>query len=328
MMTSYQIRHITDYQYEDAASLSYNEAHLLPRTTKTVLYDQKVTDAQIQIVPGWNDYRERLDYYGNRVIYYTVRQPHEHIVITASSRVQVKARTYSVSDNHEDDIDEQQTETNGQPMATWLREHAEESTEWEAIVQQLRQDISPPMLEARQFCLPSPYIPVLDSVTQLARQHFLPGRPVVEAVLSLMEAIFNDFEFVANATDVATPISEVMRKRQGVCQDFAQLMISAMRSQGLSARYMSGYIETVPPPGEEKLEGTDASHAWSSLYAPGLGWIDFDPTNNLIPTDQHVVLGWGRDFGDVTPVKGVYFGGSQHNLEVSVDMKREEIKTQ
>ena len=130
------------------------------------------------------------------------------------------------------------------------------------------------------------------------------------------------YDSVSGATTIATPLTEVIAARKGVCQDFAHLMLACLRAQGLAARYMSGYIETVPPPGQEKLEGSDASHAWCAVYVPTLGWIDFDPTNNLIPQAQHVVLGWGRDFGDVTPLKGVFFGSGKHELTVAVDMKR------
>jgi len=322
-MTDYQIHHITDYTYEDAASLSYNEAHLLPRSIKTMLYNQQVTDAQIQIEPGWNDYSERQDFFGNRVIYYTVRQPHTQIAITASSRVRVDGQLGPVNQTRDPVTDANQA---SQPAAFWLWENADQTEPWEDVVLQMRgelcDDQSPEVLDAQQFCLPSPLIPVVDIVAEMANVHFWPRRPIVEATLSLMTAIFNEFDFVPDATDVTTPISEVMEKRQGVCQDFAQLMICALRCQGLAARYMSGYIESIPPAGEIKLEGSDASHAWCSLYVPKLGWIDFDPTNNLLPIEQHVILGWGRDFGDVTPIKGVYYGGNNQTLNVSVDMKR------
>ncbi|MEM7127236.1 MAG: transglutaminase family protein [Chloroflexota bacterium] len=321
-MTTYQIRHITEYNYEEPASLSYNEAHLLPRSMTTFLYEQQVIDAHIEIEPGWNDYRERLDFYGNRVLYYTIRQAHEQTRITANCQVKISPSVLSDIQHASTQYVSTQQEY---PAAGWIRQKADTTEPWEEVAVQLHSKdalLSVQAFNIRQFCLPSPFIPHLKELQKLASVYFVPQRPVVEAAQSLMEGIFTDFDFVPEATDIATPLSDVLRHRQGVCQDFAHLMVGALRTQGLAARYMSGYIETVPPPGEVKLEGADASHAWCSLYVPSLGWIDFDPTNNLVPTDQHIILGWGRDFGDVSPVKGVFYGGSQQNLNVSVDMKR------
>jgi len=180
------------------------------------------------------------------------------------------------------------------------------------------------LLDTLPYALPSPFTPHLDELHRFAQKAFHPQRPVLDAALALMQQIFTEFEFVAGATDIATPLGDVLKERKGVCQDFAHLMVGALRTYGLAARYVSGYIETLPPPGQEKLVGTDASHAWCSLYVPQLGWVDFDPTNNLIPAEQHVVLGWGRDFGDVTPLKGVFYGPNEQELAVSVDMRRVE----
>jgi transglutaminase-like putative cysteine protease len=137
-----------------------------------------------------------------------------------------------------------------------------------------------------------------------------------------MDRIFNDFTFKPGFTTVSTPLSEVLKHRRGVCQDFAHLAIGCLRSLGLAARYVSGYIETLPPPGQVRLHGADVSHAWFSVFAPGLGWFDFDPTNNLIPRDRHIITAWGRDFSDVTPLKGIIFSGGSHRLIVSVDVER------
>ena len=170
--------------------------------------------------------------------------------------------------------------------------------------------------------LPSPFVTVFPEVRDFAQPSFPPQFPLLEAVAGLMQRIYHEFDFVAGTTSIATPLLEILEKRKGVCQDFAHLMLACLRSHGLAARYMSGYIETLPAPGKEKLTGTDASHAWCAIYVPGLGWVDFDPTNNLIPQEQHVVLGWGRDFSDVTPLKGVVFGDGRHTLSVAVDMQR------
>ncbi len=165
-------------------------------------------------------------------------------------------------------------------------------------------------------------VPLFRKMADYAAPSFPAGRGILEAVRNLMQRIFQDLDFVPGATNIATPISEVLEKRRGVCQDYAHLMVGCLRAQGLAARYVSGYIETLPPPGQEKLQGSDASHAWCSVFVPQLGWVDFDPTNNLLPSDQHIYLGWGRDFSDVTPLKGVFFSTGNHSISVSVDVIR------
>jgi transglutaminase-like putative cysteine protease len=159
-------------------------------------------------------------------------------------------------------------------------------------------------------------------ITNYALQSFTPGRPIYEAVYNLMGRIYKDFEFKPGFTTIATPLSEVMKQRKGVCQDFAHVGIACLRSIGLPARYVSGYIETLPPPGVEKLVGVDASHAWFSVFIPNIGWLDFDPTNNVVPSDQHITIGWGRDYFDITPLKGVILSSGPHRLSVSVDVRR------
>ena len=156
--------------------------------------------------------------------------------------------------------------------------------------------------------------------TNYARESFPAGRNLLEAVLDLTARIHRDFKFDSTATTVATPLAQMLEQRRGVCQDFAHLQIACLRSQGLPARYVSGYLETVPPPGQPKLFGADASHAWASFFCPGLGWIDVDPTNNLLPSMQHITLGWGRDYSDVCPIRGVLVGGEEHTLRVAVDV--------
>jgi transglutaminase-like putative cysteine protease len=160
------------------------------------------------------------------------------------------------------------------------------------------------------------------AIPAYALESFLPGRSLFEAVHDLMNRIHRDFEFKPGLTTIATPLANVMEQHKGVCQDFAHLAIACLRSMGLPARYVSGYVETIPPPGKEKLSGVDASHAWFSVFIPQTGWIDFDPTNNMIPTDQHISIGWGRDYSDITPLKGVVFSSGQHALHVSVNVKR------
>lgn len=303
----YRITHKTEYLYDEPATLCYNEARLGPRSVLLPLFEQVCLDRQITVEPPYDDARERIDFFGNPVLYFTVSQPHERMIITAASRVQVEpVRPVKQSESHADR----------------LAREAKNSPPWETVRDYLRNERTAESIEARQFVMSSPLISTWPDVESFARPSFGPGRPVLEAAYNLMERIFGTFDFVAGATTIATPLAEVLAKRRGVCQDFAHLMVAGLRANGLAARYVSGYIETLPPPGQEKLVGADASHAWCSVFVPELGWIDFDPTNNLIPSDQHIVLGWGRDFSDVTPLKGVFFSHGRHKLQVEVDVER------
>jgi transglutaminase-like putative cysteine protease len=179
-------------------------------------------------------------------------------------------------------------------------------------------------MEARQFVLESPFVNVDPLFSEYARQVFVPGRPLLFAVHELMRRIFTEFVYDPEFTTIATPLLEVFEHRRGVCQDFAHFAIACLRSLGLSARYVSGYLETLPLQGQSQLIGAAASHAWVSVYCPELGWIDFDPTNNLMPADRHIVVAWGRDYSDVTPLKGTIIGGGAHELEVRVEMQKVE----
>ena len=166
-------------------------------------------------------------------------------------------------------------------------------------------------------------VPMIPELHDYAEKSFAKGRPLLEAVEDLTTRLYTDFTYDPGFTTIATPLADVVKHRRGVCQDFAHLGIACLRALGLAARYVSGYIETDPPPDQEPLEGADASHAWFSVYLPQFGWIDFDPTNNQIPADRHITVAWGRDYADVTPLKGVVFGSGTHELSVSVDCKRE-----
>jgi transglutaminase-like putative cysteine protease len=192
---------------------------------------------------------------------------------------------------------------------------------WEEAARLLRDDHSAAGLEAYQFRFESPRIRARREFAAYARQSFTQRRPLSEALLDLTARIHNDFRFDAKATTGRTPVEEVFRRRRGVCQDFAHIQIACLRSLNLAARYVSGYLRTYPPPGQQRLVGADASHAWVSAYCPGSGWLDVDPTNNLVPSDGHVTLAWGRDYGDVSPLRGLILGGGAHRLKVSVDME-------
>lgn len=303
----YRIIHKTEYIYDEPASLCYNEARMQPRSLMHPMFEQICLDMQITVEPPYSDYRQRTDFFGNHVLYFTVPQSHEQMLITATSEVQV-----------EPVWDQGRTV----PRADLLEKDAKSSPAWETVRDQLQNALAADTVEARQFVMNSPLVTVSPEVAGYAAPSFAGGRPILEATYDLMQRIFYEFDFVSGVTTIATPLAEVLEKRRGVCQDFAHLMVACLRAKGLAARYMSGYIETLPPPGEEKLVGADASHAWCAVFVPGQGWIDFDPTNNLIPKDQHIVLGWGRDFSDVTPLRGVFFSHGQHKLQVEVDVIR------
>ncbi|BCR07016.1 transglutaminase [Desulfuromonas versatilis] len=287
---NYRVVHTTEYLYSDWAGLCHNEARLQPRQ----LPGQKCLSSVLRIDPPPVDYRERLDFFGNRVAYFAIQSSHERMVVTATSEVAITA--------------EQNLFAFGNEMA------------WETVRERLRSDHTPESFDALQYTLDSPVVIADGEMLDYAQDSFTAGRPLVEAVSNLMQRIHRDFTYSPGFTTIATPLSEVIAHRRGVCQDFAHFAIGCLRSVGLAARYVSGYIETLPPPGAPRLVGADASHAWFSVYLPDLGWLDFDPTNNQIPREQHITVAWGRDFADVTPLKGVAFGGGQHKLQVSVDV--------
>jgi transglutaminase-like putative cysteine protease len=171
-----------------------------------------------------------------------------------------------------------------------------------------------------QYLMPSHHTAVTPELMEFAAPSFPPGRPILECAWDLTRRIYTDFAYDDAATDIATTIDDLLEIQRGVCQDFAHLLIGALRVHGLPARYVSGYLLTHPPAGKEKLVGSDASHAWVSVWSPSIGWVDFDPTNDMIPKDEHITIAYGRDFQDVSPVTGVLLGGGSHNIDVSVDV--------
>lgn len=289
----YRVTHTTEFQYEAPVGLCYNEARLLPRA----LPYQKVLSADLQIFPAPHDRYERFDYFGNRTSFFSIQQPHEQLIVTAVSEVEVETVQSSLFMNAD-------------------------SLRWEDVRERLRKDRTLEIIDASQFVLDSPMISVDNGLAEYARTAFLPERSLGEAVSDLMQRIFREFKYDPEFSTIATPLKEVLAHRSGVCQDFAHLAIGCLRAMGLAARYVSGYIETDTPPGKERLVGADASHAWFSVYHPEAGWLNFDPTNNQIPGNRHVTVAWGRDFADVTPLKGLAFGGGEHALKVSVDVLR------
>ncbi|MDB6076936.1 MAG: Transglutaminase [Akkermansiaceae bacterium] len=285
----YRIRHRTTYRYEIPANLGHNEARLRPRD----LPGQRCLSWKLSIEPGPEYHRERYDSFGNHIDHFSIQRPHTELVITAQSEVEVLSSRQL-------------------PL--------ESAAAWDAVPGMLRAAKDAASLDARAFALASPQVPVSAELAEFARIDFAPGRPTLEGVAALNARIFREFKFDPGFTTVSTPVADVLANRRGVCQDFAQVMIAALRSIHLPARYVSGYLETLPPPGKPKLVGADASHAWVSVFVPGQGWVDFDPTNNVRPSDRHIITAIGRDYGDVAPLRGVTVGGTSHKLSVSVDV--------
>lgn len=289
----YRIRHITRYAYDNPVSQCYNKAHLLPRNTPS----QRCLDTRISIAPQANWLREHKDYFGNRYCYFMLNEPHLSLEIDITSRIEVT------------------------PM------QPENALDLGCSVEEARERISLALdsttLDAREFLLDSAMIRSSDALREYAKPSFTAERSLLSATRDLTRRIFEDFTYDPEFSTIATPLKEVLEHKRGVCQDFAHLAIGCLRSLGFPARYVSGYLETLPPPGEKKLIGADASHAWFAVYSPGDGWFEFDPTNNNMPTGQHIVTAWGRDYADVTPLQGVIFdGGGEQTLEVSVDVAR------
>jgi transglutaminase-like putative cysteine protease len=286
----YRIAHRTAYKYKYPVSVGNHVACLKPRT---LLHHQLVrSELRIQPLPATRT--ERVDYFGNLLCFFTVQEPHKELVVEAQSEVIM--------------------ERNATPWP-------EQSLPWEKAARLLPDDHSSVGLEAYQFRFESPRIRIRPEFASYALQSFTPGRPMLDALLDLTARIHKDFRFDSKVTNVRTPTEEVFRKRRGVCQDFAHLQIACLRSLNIAARYVSGYLRTYPPPGQPRLVGADASHAWVSAYCPGIGWLDMDPTNNVVPSNGHVTLAWGRDYGDVSPLRGLILGGGAHTLKVAVDME-------
>jgi transglutaminase-like putative cysteine protease len=290
MSAHYQIFHDTHYHYDSPVSLAQQLAHLWPRACAW----QRCTERQLQISPDPTSRRDELDVFGNPLTRLAFERPHDELLVNASLTVEVLAR----------------------PTLDFNQSPAWEETR--NALSYSSQPLSPELLEACRFRFESPYVHLKRNFVEFSESCFPAGQPLLLGVQALMEKIFSEFTFDAEATQVATPLVEVLERRRGVCQDFAHLMLACVRSRGLAARYISGYLLTQPPPGQPRLIGADASHAWVSVFCPVLGWVDFDPTNNVQPALEHITLAWGRDFSDVSPLRGVILGGGSHDPEVRV----------
>ena len=289
----YRICHTTEYLYNASVSHCYNLAHIIPRTS----HRQKCISTDISINPTASFKSIRDDYFGNRAYHFEIQRSHKKLVLTATSKVETREQFFDAK------LDAGTTCADAWQLMNYAKE-AE-------------------FLLAREFLLDSSMVKALPALRAYAEPLFSPEKPLLQAVMDLTKLIYKEFKYSPESTTIATPLEEVLATKRGVCQDFAHLQIGCLRAMGIPAKYVSGYIETLPAPGQVKLVGSDASHAWVSAFCPGQGWVEFDPTNNCIAAEQHILTAWGRDYFDVTPLKGVIFGGGDSPiLNVSVDVAR------
>ncbi len=275
-------------------------ATLKPRN----LPGQQLVDFKLEIHPKPSEITERLDFFGNHLTRFSIQEPHDELKVISKSII----------------------DRDHQAITQSYYSNASRQVTMNQAIEHLKA-LTPEILDARQYTLESPLIrKISPEIRNYGAESFQPNRSVFDAANELMQRIFTDFQFVPGFSDVATPLHEVFAEKKGVCQDFAQVAIACIRSVGLPARYMSGYIETIPPAGKEKLIGADASHAWFSIYIPGFGWVDFDPTNNIIPENQHLIVAWGRDYYDLPPLKGVIYSSGKNEMSVSVDIREAELQ--
>jgi transglutaminase-like putative cysteine protease len=286
---TYNVVHRTVYEYTAPVAVSHHVARLEPRSNAT----QQREHFELKIFPEPALTKTRADYFGNRLCFFSIQQVHRRLEILAAGRVSVQGAKAPLP---------------------------EAAPPWEDVARLFRDPVSPEMVEPFQFVFDSPQARASFELADYASASFRKGASWLAGATDLMRRIHSDFAYDPKATTVATPLEEVLKKRRGVCQDFAHLAIACLRSLGLPARYVSGYIRTHPPQGKPRLLGADASHAWFSAFCPDCGWIDFDPTNNQLPAEEHITVAYGRDFGDVSPVAGILTGGGSHTLKVSVDV--------
>jgi transglutaminase-like putative cysteine protease len=275
----YTIQHKTSYTYLEPVSLCHNIARLVPRDT----LKQICRNTSIEISPQPDRINEYEDFFGNKVIYFSIEKEHWELTVNVTSEVE-KIGTEEV--NKELSVQDESS------------------------------------MEIKQYSFVTAMTTANEDIVRYGLESFPQGRSLFEGAKDLTRRIYRDFEYKPGHTTIATPLAEVMKQRKGVCQDFAHLAIACLRAMGLPARYVSGYIETLSPEGEGKLIGVDASHAWFGVHIPQLGWTDFDPTNNCLVSDQHITIGWGRDYADIAPLEGIILSSGSHELTVSVDVKR------
>jgi transglutaminase-like putative cysteine protease len=288
----YKIKHITEYNYQKSVSLCHNRLCLFPSD----LANQECLSSDIKISPEPDEISYRTDFFGNNILFFSIYKEHSKLKIISESVVQINNLLF---------VD---MAMNSPLMWKDVRSKIIKSPE-------LAEEIT-------QYTVPSTYVPYSDTIKEFAQDCFSQENSLWNVCNSLMQKINTTIKFTPGFTTINTPVETVVKAKKGVCQDIAHLMIACLRNFGLPARYVSGYIETLPPPGKEKLVGTDASHAWVSVYFPDIGWIDFDPTNCLLPSYQHIIIGYGRDYQDIAPIKGIVFSSGEQNLKVQVDVQR------
>ena len=293
-MNTYHVLHQTHYRYAGQVVSSHNEAHLLPRALAT----QTPSKVQLRIDPAPDTVRWHKDYFGNDVVFFNLRTAHRELMIRTESDVE---------------------------LAPARELEPARSVPWEEVASGVRSARTVEGIEAYEYVFDSPFVAASEALAAYARPSFPAKRPLAEAVLDFAHRIHEEFRYDPDATTLDTPVEDALRERHGVCQDYAHVMIGGLRSLGLPARYVSGYLKSrgAAPAGaapEGRLVGSEASHAWVAAWCPNLGWIQVDPTNDLVPSDRHIVLAWGRDYDDVSPVKGVTLGGGSHTVEVTVEV--------
>jgi len=287
-MTGYAIRHETRYAYGETVDIGL---HIL-RLTPLAISGQQLRDYRLSITPEPSRNVAFRDHFGNAVHHVAIERPHDSFAVVLDAEVEI-----------------------GRPDPKKLAD----GPAWGSVAQSMRADGMPARPDVAEFSYASPLAAAEQAATAYAAASFPAGRGIVAGLRDLNQRIRRDFAYLPGATDISTPIATVMQTRKGVCQDFAHVMIAGLRGLGLPARYASGYLRTYPPPGVTERRGADASHAWVSAWCgDALGWIDFDPTNDLIVRDEHIVVAYGRDFADVTPLRGVILGGGAHKLDVAV----------
>lgn len=285
----YRISHRTTYSYETPVVRSFHVLHLRPAPSP----HQTVLNHGILIEPAPVHSEETVDYFGNHANVLCIDEAHKELVIHSHGTIDVRT----------------------QPARDLTA-----SCPWEQVGARAR-DANGIAIDVMQFVCPSRQTPDSAAVRQFAEISFVPGRPVLVAAMDMTTRIYREFKFDATATEVSTPVERVLSLRRGVCQDFAHLSLTAFRAMRVPARYVSGYLLTRPPPGQARLRGVDASHAWISVWAPETGWVDFDPTNGVIPHGEHITVATGRDYDDVCPISGVLLGGQGQSMTVGVDVE-------
>lgn len=295
----YQIKHETQYKYSDGVAICRNQLRMMPRSTNTTVIDVVCHSSGITVDPIPVSQLEHTDYFGNRVTSFSVESIHRELTVTATSEVTVSCKLDALE---------------------------LECPRWDLIRQRIDSGLDQGWLNVQEYLFDSPRVKRGHAFVEYARPSFPEDCPIIEGTIDLTQRIFRDFRYDTEATDVFTTTEQAFGSKAGVCQDFAHVQIACLRSIGIPARYVSGYLRTVVPEGTERLVGADESHAWVSVYTgEQFGWIDFDPTNNCVANQNHIPIAIGRDFSEVSPMRGVVIGGGSASLKVSVDVLPVEV---